>query len=85
MNENFKYFLEKKALPIFDNVIKTKNFSPEIYSYNKTSENKIIFEFHLGFENWIEIYEDIIIFLKLIIDELNSGNRFIAFKEYISK
>lgn len=81
-NKNFKYFLENKALLIFDDDINTKNFAPTIYSKKEGRSNNIVMEFHLAFEDWIDIFEDVILFFKSVIDELNSDNRFISHTHY---
>ena len=84
-NKNFKYFLENKALSIFDNIMKSENYNPRIFTQKLDSKNQIVIEFHLGFENWMEIFDEITEFLKSIIDELNSDNRFISNKIYKEK
>ena len=84
-NLNFKHFLENKALPIFDNIMETENFNPRIFTQNDEMKNQIVLEFHLGFPKWTEIFDEINDFLKLIIDELNSDNRFISNKVYKEK
>lgn len=77
-NDNFKYFLENKALIIFDDVMRTKNFDPSIFSDNTESINQIKMEFHIAFPDWINIFKKIISFYKIIIEELESDNRFIS-------
>ncbi len=84
-NQNFKNFLENKALPIFDNIMETENFNPLIFTQNDEMKNQIVLEFHLGFPKWTEIFDEITNFLNLIIDELNSDNRFISNKVYKEK
>ncbi|NGX85409.1 hypothetical protein [Aequorivita sp. KMM 9714] len=84
-NQNFKHFLENKALRTFDTIMKTENFNPRIFSENHESINQIVMEFHLGFPKWTEIFEEINQFLKSIIDELNSDKRFISNKIYKEK
>jgi len=84
-NLNFNYFLVNRALPIFDNIMETENFNPRFYTQNDGSKNQIVLEFHLGFPKWTEIFDEINQFLKSIIDELNSDNRFISNKEYKEK
>ncbi len=81
-NQNFKYFLENKALPYFDEIMSTENFNPRIFTKNEELKNQIIIEFHLGFPKWKEIFEEINSFLEAVIDELNSGNRFVSNKIY---
>ena len=81
-NKNFKHFLENKALSIFDNVMESENYNPRFYTQVENSNNQIVIEFHLGFENWTDIFNEITTFLKLIIDELNSDNRFTSNKIY---
>jgi hypothetical protein len=65
--------------------MKTENFNPLIFSQNDELKNQIVLEFHLGFPKWTEIFDEINEFLKLIIDELNSDNRFISNKVYKEK
>lgn len=84
-NQNFKHFLENKALLIFNNIMETENFNPRIFTQNDESNNQIVFEFHLGFPKWTEIFDEINQFLKSIIDELNSDNRFVSHKVYKEK
>ena len=84
-NQNFKHFLENKALRIFIKIMETENFNPRIFTQNDESNNQIILEFHLGFPKWPEIFDEINQFLKLIIDELNSNNRFVSHKAYKEK
>lgn len=84
-NQNFKHFLENKALLIFDNIMETENFNPRIFTQNNELKNQIVLEFHLGFPKWTEIFSEITEFLKLIIDELNSDNKFISNKIYREK
>ena len=84
-NKNFKHFLENKALRAFDNIMKTENFNPRIFTQNHESINQIVMEFHLGFSKWTEIFDEIDQFLKSIIDELNSNNQFISNKVYKEK
>lgn len=84
-NQNFKNFLENKALPIFDNIMETENFNPRFFTQNDEMKNQIVLEFHLGFPKWTEIFDEINDFLNLIIDELNSDNRFISNKVYKEK
>ena len=84
-NENFEHFLENKALLIFDNIMKTENFNPRVFTQNQESNNQVVIEFHLGFPKWTEIFDQINQFLKLIIEELNSDNRFISNKVYKEK
>lgn len=81
-NKNFKDFLENRALLIFNEAMNTKNFAPNIFSKNENSYNQIVMEFHLVFSEWIEIFENIIVFYKTIIDELKSDNRFISSSHY---
>lgn len=77
-NKNLKYFLENNALLIFNDIMKTKNFAPNIYSKKEGSSNRIVMEFHLAFAEWVEIFEKVISFFKIVIDELKSDNRFIS-------
>lgn len=77
-NEQFKRFLANDALSIFNEIINSKNFDPRIYSNKENSKNQIIFVTHLAFPNWVEIFDKINEFLKLIIDELDSDNRYIS-------
>ncbi|MEC3906227.1 hypothetical protein VOI54_04310 [Tamlana sp. 2201CG12-4] len=81
-HKNFKYFLENKALIIFEETMKTKNFAPNIFSKNNGLHNRIVMEFHLAFSEWVEIFESVILFFKTIIDELKSDNRFISSTHY---
>ena len=74
--QNFKYFLESKALLIFDHTMKTKNFNPRIFTQVNEFKNQIIFEFHLGFPEWYNAFEEINQCLKSIIDALNANNEF---------
>lgn len=83
-NQNFKHFLENKALLIFDKIMETENFNPRIFTQYE-SNNQIVIEFHLGFPKWIEIFDELNQFLKSIIDELNSDNRFMSHKAYKGK
>lgn len=73
-NQNFKQFLEIKALPIFDKMMEAQNFSPRIFSENLESANQIVLEFHLGFPKWREIFSDIHLFLISVTDELNTNS-----------
>ena len=84
-DQNFKHFLENKALLIFDNIMETENFNPRIFTQNDELKNQVVLEFHLGFPKWTEIFDEINEFLKLVIDELNSDNRFISNKVYKEK
>ena len=84
-NENFKYFLEHKALAAFDKTMETENFVPRVFTQNESMKNQIIFQFHLGFPKWLDIFTEIDQFLKLVIDELKSDNRFISHNEYKGK
>ncbi|MDO5971375.1 hypothetical protein Q4Q35_16330 [Flavivirga aquimarina] len=84
-NQNFKFFLENEALMTFDNIMETENFNPRIFMQNNESNDQIVMEFHLGFPKWTEIFDEINLFLKSIIDELNSDNRFISHKVYKEK
>lgn len=84
-NKNFKHFLNNNALRVFDKIMETENFIPRIFTQIDESDNQIVFEFHLGFPKWIEIFDEINQFLKLTIDELNSDNRFISHKIYKEK
>ena len=84
-NQNFKHFLENKALLIFDSIMETENFNPRIFTQIDELNNQIVLEFHLGFPKWTEIFDEINQFLKSIIDELNSDNRFILNKVYTEK
>ena len=74
-NESFKQFLDEQALPVFNEVMDTKNFAPRIYTVKEGFDNKIKVNFHLAFPGWIDVFEDIISFLKLTVDELLSDNR----------
>ena len=69
-NKTFKYFLENNALEVFDKIMESQNFDPRIFTQNQQSHNEIVFEFHIAFENWIYTIEDIIKFLKMVLDEL---------------
>lgn len=81
-NKNFKHFLDSNALSVFNKSMRTKNFAPHIFSQNHGSANNIIMEFHLAFEEWVEIFEEVISFYKKVIDELKSDNRFIVNSVY---
>ena len=84
-NQNFKHFLENKSLPIFDKIMETENFNPRIFTQNDELNNLIVLEFHLAFPKWCEIFHEINQFLKAIIGELNSDNRFISHNVYKEK
>lgn len=81
-NKKFKYFLEYKALSIFDEDMKTKNFTPRIFSQSIGSNNQIVIEFHLEFSEWVQIFEKVILFYKTIIDQLILSRRFISNDSY---
>lgn len=72
IDTNFKLFLEKKALSVFNHVMKAKNFSPTIFTQKKESKQQIIMEFHLAFPDWVDAFEDVIVFYKMVIDKLKS-------------
>ena len=59
-NKRFKYFLENNALPIFDEVVGEKNFTPNIISKKDGLSNKIIMEFHIVFPDWVDVFEGVV-------------------------
>ena len=63
-NKNFKYFLENRGLLVFSKEMKTKNFAPIIFSKNESSSNRIVMEFHLAFDNWVEIFDKVVFILQ---------------------
>jgi hypothetical protein len=69
-NKTFRYFLENKALAVFDKIMETQNFDPRIFTQNQESHRELVFEYHIAFENWIFTIEEIIKFLKIVLDEL---------------
>lgn len=75
-HKQFKFFLEKKALPLFESIMKTRNFDPNIFSTKSENKNKIKFEFHLAFSGWVDVFVPINSFFKLLIDELGSVTQF---------
>lgn len=72
-SKTFKYFLENNALTVFDTMMKTQNFSPNIFYQKQEAHPEIVFEFHIAFENWIYTIEDIIQFLKIVLTELKNN------------
>ena len=84
-NANFKSFLENDALTVFDDMMNTQNFNPTIFTENEGLRQKIKIEHHLAFPKWIESIDIINAFLKKVIDELKSDNRYISNADYRHK
>lgn len=84
-NSNFKYFLENKALNIFEDISHSESFEPNIYTDNELTNKKIIIEFAICFPCWLTAIEKTNEFMKTVIRELKSDNRFISNTIYRQK
>lgn len=71
-NKKFKNFLENKGLCSFNQIMESQNFDPTFFTQKTDSTNKIVTEFSIIFQDWINVFEELITFFKLLINELKA-------------